>query len=191
MSDLDEIVKKPSYDAAASDASKSTIFVFIATFSYLVFFSGASPGFLGGAAFFVVGIFAVSLAISMPLFLLKSKFPKVAILTSIIDIVVTIFLTRAIYLWLFSQPAVAVEFEPRSFLCTEPLPEFTLSETSNPTDAQLDQLCSCIYAELEASESETSKAIAERRESDVSQADIQRFIPKFGAALERCGGNEM
>ena len=112
MPDFETIAKQPNYDAAAAGASKSTIFVFIATFGYLVFFSGVSPGFIGGIAFFILGVFAVSLAISMPLFLLKSKFPKIAILASIIDVGVTILVTRAAYLLIFSQAAVAAEIEP-------------------------------------------------------------------------------
>ena len=191
MSNFDEIAKRPGYAASATAASKSTIFVFIATFLYLVFFSGVSPGLFGGSAFFVIGMFAVSIFISMPLFLLRLKYPRLGFVTSALDIAATVFLTRAVYLWLFSLPSMAVEFEPRSFVCNEPLPEFTLSKTSNPTDAQLDQLCSCIYGELKSVDRKISRAIAEERSSDLTQADIQQFIPKFGAAIERCGGNEM
>ena len=109
MPDLETIAKQPNYDAAASGASKTTIFVFIVTFGYLVFFSGVSSGFIGGIAFVIIGMFVVSLVISMPLFLLKSKFPKIAILSSIIDIGVTVFVTRAAYLLIFSQAGVAAE----------------------------------------------------------------------------------
>ncbi|MEP7150096.1 MAG: hypothetical protein ABI856_00145 [Nitrospira sp.] len=72
MANLNEIAAHPNYDAAASSASKATIFVFMATFGYLVFFSGISPGVIGGVAFFFIGIFAVSLLISMPVFLLRA-----------------------------------------------------------------------------------------------------------------------
>jgi hypothetical protein len=92
MAKLDEIVKHPNYTAAASSASKATIFVFITTFAYLAFFSGISPGLIGGAAFFFIGIFVVSLTISMPLFLLRAKVPRLGLLISLTDIALTIFL---------------------------------------------------------------------------------------------------
>ena len=60
MAKLGDIVNHPNYTAAATSASKGTIFVFIATFFYLVFFSGVSPGLIGGTAFFFAGIFVVS-----------------------------------------------------------------------------------------------------------------------------------
>jgi hypothetical protein len=200
MSDIEEIAKQPGYDSAASGASVKTIGVFVATFVYMVFFSGVSPGLFGGAAFLVVGIFVVSIVIAMPLFLLKSKFPKVAFLASIIDIAVTIFLTRFVYLWIFAQSATAsaldspipeVQFKPRSFVCEQPLPEFTLSATSDPTDAQLAELCACIYSGLGEDDKEISQAIVEERRSDVTPAEVQQFIPKLGAELQRCGGNKL
>ena len=197
MADLDEVAKDPRYDQAATGASKTTIFVFVATFLYLVFFSRVAPGILGGFLFFVVGIFVASILISMPLFLLKLKFPISAPFVAVADVAITIVITRTIYLWLFAAEvpatvAVPIEsFEPRTFTCEEPLPEFTLSDTSNPTDAELDHLCGCIFAALEVNDREISKAIAEGRESAVTRADIQRFTAKFGASVERCGGYEL
>lgn len=191
MADLEEIAKQPGYDPAATVTSKFTILVFVATFCYLVFFTDTTPSFVGGAVFLVTGIFVVSIVISMPLFLIRAKFPRFGPLVAIMDIAVTVFLTRTLYLWLFSQPAVAPVFEPRSFLCNEPLPEFTLNEMSDPTDAELKTLCLCIYRKLDANDRHTSQAISEGRESDVTEADIQQFIPKFGEALERCGGKDL
>lgn len=198
MPDIEEIAKQPGYDAAASGASKVTIGVFVATFIFMAFFSGTSPSLFGGAAFLVVGMFIVSIAIAMPIFLLKAKFPKMAFIASIIDVAVTILLTQFFYLWIFAQPTSApavklsapdVQFEPRSFVCEEPLPEFTLNATSDPTDAQLADLCACIYGELGESDRSISLAIVEERQSNVAPDDVQQFIPKFGAALKRCGGN--
>jgi hypothetical protein len=102
MTDIEEAVKDRNYDAAATAASKATIFVFIGTFLYMVFTSGISPGFIGGTIFFIVGIFVVSLAISMPLMLVRIKLPKLSGLVSIADVVITIFATRWVYIWLFA-----------------------------------------------------------------------------------------
>ncbi len=191
MTDLEEIVNRPGYARAASGASKTSIFVFAATFSYLVIFSGTSPGFLSGVIFFVAGIFVVSALIAMPLFLLQSKFPKLGSVTMLLSVVATSVLTRSVYLWLFSQPAMAVDFEPRSFKCVEPLPEFTLSRNSNPTDAQIQELCGCISINLSEADRLISKAVVEGRESDISPTELQEFIPRFGDALNHCGGNNL
>ena len=191
MTELEEIVKKPGYDRAAAGASRNTIFVFAATFAYLVIFSGTSPRLFSGVIFFVVGMLLVSLLIAMPLFLMKSRFPQLAFPAVMLDVVVTVALTRAVYLWVFSQPAVAVEFEPRSFKCNGPLPEFTLSRNSNPTDAEIQELCLCISNSLSEGDRLVSKASVEGRESDVSQAQLRDFIPRFGDALEHCGGRNL
>jgi hypothetical protein len=107
MPKLDDIARDPTYDARASQASKNTIFVFAATFAYMLFFSGVSPGVTGGLVFFTVGIFAVSLLIAMPLFLLRLKFPSLGIFLSIIDAICTLWVTREVYLWMFATPGVS------------------------------------------------------------------------------------
>lgn len=103
MTDIEEAVKDPNYDAAATSASKATIFVFIATFLVMVFASGISPGFVGGAIFFIVGIFVASLAISMPLMFIRVKLPKLSGVIYIADVVITILVTRWVYIWLFAS----------------------------------------------------------------------------------------
>lgn len=195
MTDLKEIASNPNYDAAASGASKATITVFAATFAYMVLFGGVSPGWLGGAVFFVVGMFAVSLLISMPLFLLKSKAPRIAGVATVLDIGLTVLVTRFALLWLFGQsnmtespPNAETLVEPRSFICEEPLPEFTLSATANPSDEELAELCACIHGALGPDDRELSSMIAAGQESMVNPNDIQAFIPRFGDAIQHCGG---
>lgn len=187
MARLKEIAANPSYGAAASDASKATIFVFIATFAYLVFFSGTSPGVFGGAAFFIVGIFAVSLLIAMPLFLLRAKFPRLGLLISAADIATTIFVTRFVYLWLFAAPP-AVAGEPFVVHCQQPIPEFTLGADSKPSQSQVAELCSCIWSKLGTWEKETAQAISQGQEKEVSFLNLQAFPSRFGGAVRECGG---
>jgi hypothetical protein len=64
------------YTVAASAQSKAASFLFIGTFIYLIVTTGISTGIFGGLLFFIIGIFAVSLLIAAPLFLLKVSFPK-------------------------------------------------------------------------------------------------------------------
>ena len=102
MTSLEEAAKDPNYEVAAASASKSTIFVFIGTFLYMVFGTNVSPGLIGGAIFVIVGMFVASLAISMPLMIVRVKLPKLSPVISIADITITIFVTRWVYLWLFA-----------------------------------------------------------------------------------------
>ena len=146
MAKLNEIVGDPNYNAAAMSASKATIFVFIATFGYLAFFSGISLGLIGGAAFFFIGMFVVSLVISMPLFLLRAKAPRLGLIFSIADIVLTMFVTRAVYLWLFAQPVLGGN--PFVVACQENIPEFTLGRNSKPSEPEVQRLCACILGKL-------------------------------------------
>lgn len=100
--DLKEVAKHPNYDAAATGASKSTIFVFIGTFLYMLFGTDISPGLLGGAMFFSVGIFVVSFVIALPLFIARIKLPALSLIIHIVDYAVTIVATKSVYLWLFA-----------------------------------------------------------------------------------------
>jgi hypothetical protein len=189
MAKLKEIVGDPNYNASAMSASKATIFVFVATFGYLALFSGISPGFIGGAAFFFIGIFVVSIVISMPLFFIRAKAPRWGAIFSVADIVLTIFLTRAVYFWLFTPAVLAGN--PFVVTCKEPIPEFTLGINSNPSEQQVQQLCSCIWSKLGTWEKQTSQAFVEGRESDVSYLYKRGFPARFGSAVKECGGMKM
>lgn len=71
--------------------------------------------------------------------------------------------------------------------CAEPLPEFTLGEKSKPTPAQEKVLCACIWQNLGKWEREVA-AKARRGEDDWR---MRGFGPRFGAALEKCGGYKL
>lgn len=103
MHEQDQQIKEQEYDTAATSASKNTIFVFVATFLYMLFGTDISPTFIEGTIFVVVGMFVVSIAISMPLMIIRVKFPKMSLILSLIDIAITIFMTRLVYLLLFSN----------------------------------------------------------------------------------------
>lgn len=186
MAKLEEIPTSPGYDLAASGASKATIFVFMATFCYLVFFSGASPGLIWGAAFFFVGIFAVSLLVSMPFFLLGAKIPSLAVLFSIADGAVTIVLTRAVYLWLFAV-SPAGGGEPFVVRCREPIPEFTLGANSNPSEREVTNLCGCVWDNLKGWEKDTARAFSQGRQADVSVVNARAFPSRLGSVIKDCG----
>jgi len=79
---------------------------------------------------------------------------------------------------------------PRSFTCKEPLPEFTLGPTSNPSDADVEKLCACIWAKLPEGGWERKTSAKIRAGEDPGWRG-RGFIPRFGAALDACGGNKL
>ena len=89
--------------------------------------------------------------------------------------------------FLFTHAAGA---NPRSFTCSEPLPEFTLGPDSDPTDGELAKLCSCVWSKLPAGgwEREVSEKI---RNGEDPGWRAQGFIPRFYAALDACGGRDL
>ena len=75
--------------------------------------------------------------------------------------------------------------------CKEPLPVFSLGEHSNPTKAQEEKLCSCIWNNLSGWERDVSEKLAQGKGSEVSALHMQAFPPRFGAAVKKCGGMDL
>jgi hypothetical protein len=92
-----------------------------------------------------------------------------------------------IFLLLVACPAGA---EPRSFKCKEPLPEFTLGPESNPSEAQIAQLCACIWSKLPEGgwEREVSAKISKGEDPGWRG---RAFASRFGQALDACGGYKL
>ena len=102
-----------SFNSMATQHSKASIFVFILTFLYMSFMSEISSGILGGALFFLFGIFVVSLVIALPTVMIKllvvTKITKTKPLSKVTSglmdfayLLITILLTRYAYTTLFS-----------------------------------------------------------------------------------------
>ncbi|GEQ96908.1 hypothetical protein JCM17844_05450 [Iodidimonas gelatinilytica] len=79
------------------------------------------------------------------------------------------------------------KLEPQVFKCSEPLPEFTLGLESRPSDSQVAELCACIWNKLPEGgwEREVSAKIAAGEDPGWQG---RGFGPRFGEALETCGG---
>lgn len=77
--------------------------------------------------------------------------------------------------------------EPRSFRCKEPLPEFTLGPTSNPSNAQVEKLCACIWSKFPEVGWEREVSAKIRRGEDPGWRG-RGFGARFRAATEACGG---
>lgn len=78
--------------------------------------------------------------------------------------------------------------EPLVVKCEQKIPEFTLGSQSNLTKGQLAELCLCVWNKLEGWEKETSIALAEDREKDISAMHLRGFPSRFGRAIGSCGG---
>jgi hypothetical protein len=78
----------------------------------------------------------------------------------------------------------------RTFKCTQPIPEFSLGPDSNPTNRQIQKLCSCIWGKfpVEGWERRTSKKIKEGIDPGWRG---KAFVAKFGKALRECGGDKL
>jgi hypothetical protein len=99
----------------------------------------------------------------------------------------TTMIAASVSLVLFAIPANG---EPRSFKCKEPLPEFTLGRDSNPSDEQLAKLCACVWSKLPERGWER-KVSAQIKNGEDAGWRTRGFIPRFGAAIDACGGNRL
>jgi len=86
--------------------------------------------------------------------------------------------------------ALTASGEPRSFKCKQPLPEFTLGPASNPSDAELAKLCACIWSKLPEGGWEREVSVKMRRGQDPGWRG-RGFAPRFGAAIDACGGRSL
>ena len=86
--------------------------------------------------------------------------------------------------------------EPRSFRCQhQTLPEFTLGETSNPTDERVEQLCQCIWEKLGSWEKRVAASLSKGENPaeplPSPELNIRAFMPRFNKALTSCGGYDL
>lgn len=75
--------------------------------------------------------------------------------------------------------------------CDNPIPEFTLGQSSNPTADQITQLCSCVWENLGSWERDVARAASEGREKDISDLHLRAFPSRFGDAIRMCDGMKL
>ena len=103
MSKLQKLSKDPNYEKTASSFSKLTMAIFFLSYVYFVITKGGNPGgWLNVILFLIVGLFASSLFIAAPLFIIKKLFPKISFLIIIANILITFFITKYAFLWLLT-----------------------------------------------------------------------------------------
>ena len=80
--------------------------------------------------------------------------------------------------------------EQKVVFCKEPIPEFTLNYDSNPTDKEVENLCSCIWNKFPEGRWERDEM---RRIFKGGQPNLKTrgFFPRFDKAMKVCGGYEL
>jgi hypothetical protein len=186
-------------EAINSKAARMTIIGWLAGLAYYNWFAHSPPAvpFWGHVVLVIAGIFVASIFIGGLMSLLAAAITKLltgrtdgslhafswaAIISPIIA-----FFAAGYALKLFVAVNVAQAAEHRIFKCDEPLPEFTLGEQSNPTEAQLKQLCGCIWSKFPDGGWERSTS-AKIRAGEAPGWRETAFQSRFGSALEECGG---
>ena len=77
-----------------------------------------------------------------------------------------------------------------SFSCKQPLPEFTLGPYSNPSKDELKRLCGCIWNQFP--ENGWERRVSEKLVNGEDPGwQVQGFLPRFGKAIEQCGGGSL
>lgn len=106
------------------------------------------------------------------------------------EIVEVIAMRKLFLLFFLSFISFSASGEPRSFTCKEPLPVFTLGPKSNPSETELAKLCGCVWSKLPSGGWEREVSAKIRRGEDAGWR-TRGFVPRFGAALDACGGRDL
>ena len=177
--------------AHTSTGSKRAIFTFIATFIACLFLLNNTVGPFTGAMFVFVGMFTASVAVAMPLYLYKKDHPKQYSIVSMIELLVTIFLTVMFFSYFFTNSLDFTATASRSdndssyvARCNEPVPTFTLDRM--PTNVLVDAICSCIWKKMSPMDKNLSASLARNESHDASEVQLKQFNSRLGVVTESC-----
>ena len=71
------------------------------------------------------------------------------------------------------------------------LPEFTLGYDSNPSQKEVDALCSCLWDKLVGWEKDTVIKLTSGKQDDISSLNMAAFPGSFGKRINECGGDKL
>jgi hypothetical protein len=186
-------VTESRFYAHTSTGSQKAIFVFIATFIACLFLLDNSADPFTGSIFVFVGMFTASVAVAMPFYFYKKKHLNVYSIVSMIELLVTIFLTVMFFSYFFTSPfdhtttaSPSDNDSPYIVMCDEPIPRFTLDMDFMPSKAQADAICSCIWKKLSPLDKNLSASLARNEHHDASEAQSRLFISRLDVATETC-----
>jgi riboflavin transporter FmnP len=186
-------VTKSKFYAHSSTGSKRAIFTFIATLTVCLLLLDNTAGLFTGAIYVFVGMFTASVAVAMPFYFYKKKHPKAYYLASMIELLVTIWLTVVIFSYFFTNPLDFTTTASPSdndnlyiVWCDEPVPQFTLGMDVIPSKVQANAICSCIWKKLSALDKNLSASLARNEPHDASEAQLRLFMSRLGVATASC-----
>ncbi len=163
--------------------------------SFLIFGCLVSKFFLGWILFLIIKI------IEKPFDYFDRKFPNylhkgnnaawikfLGFISQILIYIVIFNITKHFYINLFTSE-YEIKHPPlmRSFHCSQLKNEFTLGKYSNPTNKQIEDLCSCIDNKL-------TEADRTNLNSNINEIGTDNFIKSvkiFGDSLKQCGGHDL
>jgi hypothetical protein len=184
-------VTESKFYAHTSTGSRRAIFTFIATFIICLLLLENTAGPFTAAIFFFVGMFTVSVAIAMPFYFYKKKHLKLYSIVSMIEFLVTVFLTVMFFSYFFTNPLDFTATTSRSgndnlyvVRCNEPVPKFTLAMM--PSKVQADAICSCIWKNLSPLDKNLSARLARNERHDLSEVQLSLFISSLDVTRETC-----
>lgn len=186
-------LKESEQNTHTSTGSKPSIFTFFATFSACLLLLDNNAGLFTGSVFVFTGVFTTSVVIAMPFYFFKKKFLIFSHTASIIELLVTVFLTVMLFSYFFTDPlnytTTASSHDsdaPHNVRCNEPIPEFTLGMNVILTKVQAEVICSCIWNELSPSGKNFSASLARDELHDASETQLRLFNHSFSAATKAC-----
>jgi hypothetical protein len=186
-------VTKSKFYAHSSTGSKRAIFTFIATLIACLLLLDNTAGLFTGAIYVFVGMFTASVAVAMPFYFYKKKYLKAYSTVSMIELLLTIFLTIMFFSYFFTNPlditTTASKLDndsPYIVRCDEPIPKFTLDMNIMASKAQADAICSCIWKELSPLDMNLSALLARNERHDASEVQLRLFISRLDVATISC-----
>jgi hypothetical protein len=129
----------------------------------------------------------------MPFYFYRKKHPKTYSIVSIIEFLVTIFLTVLCFLYCFTNPldftitaSPSDNHSPYVVMCNEPIPTFPLDMDINPSKVQAEAICACIWKKLSPLDKNLSASLARNECHDASEEQLKLFNSRIGVVTESC-----
>ena len=91
---------------------------------------------------------------------------------------------------LLGRPKSYFDKDQRVVFCKEPIPEFTLNYDSNPSDKEVETLCSCLWSKFPEGRWERKEMRRLFKGGDPN-LKTRAFFPRFSKAMNVCDGYKL
>ena len=72
-----------------------------------------------------------------------------------------------------------------------PIPQFKLGYDANPSEEEVDKLCTCIWSKLVGWEKETAEKLSHSKKDEINAVHMAGFPAIFGKRISQCGGEKL